>query len=194
VAGLAFAEIQRRILGAAGPRPVRSLLVEWAKGGRPCRQSFTTFLSCALYADDILRAWCAERDIPVRGDRPPAALLVDVDDFYRRLWAEQSAVRRPRTLAPDNPGVVRRWLEGLWRDAVQTSNGQVVDSGRLARWMLNRTEPSVDDIAVVGELAVRLDGYLFRAWPHWYERYLDRGRQLTTPMLSLDAINAAVAA
>lgn len=184
---VAVPEIHRRIIGAEGSRPKRSLLVEWSNSRRD-GQTFAAYLFMAVRADDILRTWCAERDLPVRGDRPSRALVDDVQTFYRAAWADCPALHHLSALSPDSPRIVHRWLEGLWRDAVQTGDGQPIDNHRLARWMLGTPEPDGTEVRMVAQLAALIDEHLKGAWPRYYERYLERGRHLTEPVNSLEAL------
>jgi hypothetical protein len=181
VYGTAFSEIMRQVIGSTVSR---SMLVDWATRRRKVDQAFDHFLHAHLHADDVLRASCSERGLRNRGDRPPAGLVEDLTDFYGELGAEGGSGAWPAALHPEQPKVIRRWIEGLWRDAVQTGDGELIDATRLARWMLD-AEPTAEDVDLVRELAHRLDDHIAGAQPEWYDTYLDRGRQQTNPTAEL---------
>jgi hypothetical protein len=160
--GTGRSELMRLVLGSD---VTGSKLVDWVTKRRHADQTIGQYLKKHLKADDVLRAWCSERDLPSRADRPPA-------DLVEALGA---------VLPAEEPEMVKRWIEGLWRDAVQTGDGERLDAARLARWIV-KGEPTDAEVELVREIAYRLDERIADTRPDWYDKYLDRGRQQTNPL------------
>jgi hypothetical protein len=174
-------DIVRRVKGSdGGRRPFDGL---WIKGHEKHGDvDIYAFLGASMHDDDALRAWCGERGLPQRGDRHPPRMREDVTALYLQAMRNRPGLRIPLLDAGSPVATTVRWLDGMWRDAVQTGTSELFDATRIARWLIRTDQGAVVEEPVVAEIGRRtwiLDDIVAATWPGWYDKFLGRGRQLT---------------